>query len=195
MKVNRLGYKVLTELGYKSLKECYEVNNLGCSYYAFYDWCTKKTSPNNKLSLAIDKIAGMLDVSRNDVLNMISTEPNFNVGGVQGENLFKDKRAELGLTAKELAEIVECDMQMINDIENGKRKGFPDSTTLKNYLDALDISFTQFQETVKKLREENQRQEARVPLQVTQALWRLTMPPSTPCSARLASYDATTVRS
>ena len=163
MKVNRLGYKVLTELGYKSLKECYEANNLDCSYDAFYKWCVGRTSPSDRCSLCIDKLAGMLDVHGNDVLNMIASKPTFDIPitirGVYSthcDNLFKQKRAELGLTAKELGDIIGCDKQMIADIENGKRCNFPDNEIAKNYIELLDISFTQFQNTISALRHDNQ---------------------------------------
>ena len=163
MQVNRLGYKVLTELGYKSIKACYEANNLDCSYDAFYKWCVGRTSPSDRYSLCIDKLAGMLDVHRNDVLNMIASKPTFDIPvtirGVYSthcDNLFKQKRVELGLTAKELGEIIGCDQQMINDIENGKRCNFPDTEIAKNYIQLLDISFTQFQNTISALRHDNQ---------------------------------------
>lgn len=163
MHVNRLGYKVLTELGYKSIKACYEANNLDCSYDAFYKWCVGRTSPSDRYSLCIDKLAGMLDVHRNDVLNMIASKPTFDIPvtirGVYSthcDNLFKQKRVELGLTAKELGEIIGCDQQMIADIENGKRCNFPDNEIAKNYIELLDISFTQFQNTISALRHDNQ---------------------------------------
>ena len=45
---------------------------------------------------------------------------------------------------------------MIADIENGKRANFPDNEIAKNYIEALDISFTQFQNTISALRHDNQ---------------------------------------
>lgn len=171
MRVNRLG-KVILE-SYSGIKEFIAKNDLKVNFRTLYGWCTEYTStPNLKNYIHIDAIANVLGTSRQDVLDMIATKAVFDVEPKKEEkpktvepkkgrgmykrvadNLLKQKRMELGFMQKELAELIGLDnKQILVDIENGKRTNFPNSEILKNYLEALDISFTQFQHEINALR-------------------------------------------
>ena len=167
MRVNRLG-KVILE-SYSGIKEFIAKNDLKVNFRTLYGWCTEYTStPNLKNYIHIDAIAKALEVSRDSVLNMIATKAVYEVEPKKEENpkkgrgmykrvadnFLKQKRMELGFKQSELAELIGLDnKQILVDIENGKRTNFPNSEILKNYLEALDISFTQFQNEINALRE------------------------------------------
>lgn len=70
----------------------------------------------------------------------------------KADNLFKQTRRSVGLSPAELASRIGCEKQIIYDIENGKRVTFPNSDMLKKYLEALNLSFTQFQREINALR-------------------------------------------
>lgn len=171
MRVNRLG-KIILE-SYSGIKEFIAKNDLKVNFRTLYGWCTEYTStPNLKNYIHIDAIANALEVSRQSILDMIATKAVFDIEPKKEEkpkkvepkkgrgmykrvadNLLKQKRMELGFMQKELAELIGLDnKQILVDIENGKRTNFPNSEILKNYLEALDISFTQFQNEINALR-------------------------------------------
>lgn len=171
MRVNRLG-KIILE-SYSGLKEFIAKNDLKVNFRTLYGWCTEYSStPNLKNYIHIDAIAKVLGANRQDILDMIATKAVFDIEPKKEEkpkkvepkkgrgmykrvadNLLKQKRMELGFMQKELAELIGLDnKQILVDIENGKRTNFPNSEILKNYLEALDISFTQFQNEINALR-------------------------------------------
>ena len=161
MQVNRLGKKI-NDLGYRSMRDFIETNNIKIEQTVLHRWCTKGSTPNSVYSAEIDKLAGILDCSRIEVLNMIASKPSFDVKSGrelpkrEDGNLLKQKRYDLKLTSAELAELIGIgDRQVIVDIENGKRAKFPvgKEEAFKNYLDALDISFTQFQKAVAEIKD------------------------------------------
>lgn len=161
MRVNRLG-KVILE-SYSGIKEFIAKNDLKVNFRTLYGWCTEYTStPNLKNYIHIDAIAKALEVSRDSVLDMIATKAVYEVEPKKGrgmykkvaDNLLKQKRMDLGFMQKELAELIGLDnKQILVDIENGKRTNFPNSEILKNYLEALGISFSQFQREINALRQ------------------------------------------
>ena len=171
MRVNRLG-KIILE-SYPGLKEFIAKNDLKVNFRTLYGWCTEYTStPNLKNYIHIDAIANALGTNRQDILDMIATKAVFDVEPKKEEkpktvepkkgrgmykrvadNLLKQKRMELGFMQKELAELIGLDnKQILVDIENGKRTNFPNSEILKNYIETLDISFSQFQNEINALR-------------------------------------------
>lgn len=146
-KLNRLG-KVIVESGCGSLKDFIKDNNLKVNYATLYGWITKKTSINEyKSTLFVDEIADVLNTNRVDVLNMIATDPIYDVELVRKQNEPSKVKSELqlmrersGLSAKEVAILVgDCDAQFIYDIENGKTRNFHTSTQLKNYMELFGI--------------------------------------------------------
>lgn len=172
MRVNRLG-KVILE-SYSGLKEFIAKNDLKVNFRTLYGWCTEYSStPNLKNYIHIDAIAKVLGTSRQDILDMIATKAVFDIEPKKEEkpkkvepkkgrgmykrvadNLLKQKRMDLGFKQSELAELIGLDnKQILVDIENGKRTNFPNSEILKNYLETLDISFSQFQSEINALRD------------------------------------------
>ena len=157
MKVNRFGKRIF-DLGYKNIPAFLKANDIDISHDTFYTWCTKSVTPTQVHTLVIDKLAGILDCNRVDLLNMMASKPTFEVkvkynDGVksleQYSSILSQKRAELGFTAKELAELIGLDNpQTLTDIEHGRRKAFPDSKVLEAYLEALSLSFTEFQRII-----------------------------------------------
>ena len=170
MKVNRLGKAVL-ESGLR-FKEFLRFHNIGCKYITFYGWCTTaQTTPQETNMVYIDRIASALGTTRIDVLNMISDkstydiefhrDPNKNVTIeqaptiVEENNFFKQLRKEKGLTVAQVADMIGLEKkQILTDIENGKRRHFPSVSNLNEYLKLFDISFAQFQKTIKELCED-----------------------------------------
>lgn len=162
MRVNRLG-KIILE-SYSGLKEFIAKNDLKVNFRTLYGWCTEYTStPNLKNYIHIDAVAKALGVSRESVLDMIATKAVFDVepkkerpmpmrSHNKSDNLFKQTRRSVGLSPAELASRIGCEKQIIYDIENGKRVTFPNSDMLKKYLEALNLSFTQFQREINALR-------------------------------------------
>lgn len=148
MKVNRLGKSIL-EAGYKNIGEFIRLNNIGVRNDTMLDWVKAPHTVYAKNMLYIDRIAEALETSRNEVLNMISTKAIYD----SNEILNKDKsplrllREKASLSTAEVAELVgEVDNQFISEFERGKRKSFPSSTVMKNYMDLFDLSFTQLHE-------------------------------------------------
>lgn len=170
MKVNRLGKAVL-ESGLR-FKEFLRFHNIGCKYITFYGWCTTaQTTPQETNMVYIDRIASALGTTRIDVLNMISDkstydiefhrDPNKNVTIeqaptiVEENNFLKQLRKEKGLTVAQVADMIGLEKkQILTDIENGKRRHFPSVSNLNEYLKLFDISFAQFQKTIKDLCED-----------------------------------------
>lgn len=151
-KFNRFGY-MMSQLGYPKLSDVVKKHGINIPYETFYSWCTKKCSPYDKYSLAIDQFAGILCVSRQQVLNAIATNPTFEVDLKKNEkNEFKKRRELLGMSQAEFADYLGLDnKQILVDLENGKRASLPNSEILTVYLQSLDLSFTQFQNIVKEL--------------------------------------------
>lgn len=165
MQVNRLGKKI-NDLGYRSMRDFIDTNNIKIEQTVLHRWCTKGSTPNSVYSAEIDKLAGILDCSRIELLNMISSKPTFEVRSGrelpkrEDGNLLKQKRYDLKLTSAELAELIGIgDKQVIMDVENGKRNKFPvgKEEAFKNYLDVLDISFTQFQKAVAEIKDKRRK--------------------------------------
>ena len=165
MQVNRLGKKI-HDLGYKSMRDFIETNDIKIEKTVLNRWCTKGSTPNSVYSAEIDKLAGILDCSRIEVLNMIASKPTFEVRSGrelpkrEDGNILKQKRYDLKLTSAELAELIGIgDRQVIMDVENGKRNKFPvgKEEAFKNYLDVLDISFTQFQKAVAEIKDKRRK--------------------------------------
>lgn len=147
VKLNRLG-KAIAESGCGSLKKFITNKNLKVKYGTLYNWIATKATVNEyKSSLYIDEIADALDTTRIDVLNMIATEPIYDVKFVKKHNEPTKVKTELqlmrereGLSAKDVATLVgDCDAQFIYDIENGKIRNFHTSTQLKNYMELFGI--------------------------------------------------------
>ena len=163
MKVNRFGKKIY-ELGYKSIREFVETNNIKASTDLIHRWSTQGCAPYEVHAETLNKITGIFDCSRTDLLNMIASNPTFEIKGgnelpkADADNLLKQKRYDLGFTAAEMAEYIGInDRQVIIDIENGKRAKFPvgKEEAFKKYLDALDISFGQFTKALTNIREKH----------------------------------------
>ena len=166
MKVNRLG-KAGLESGLR-FKEFLRFHNIGCKYDTFYTWCTiAQKTPQEANMVYIDRIASALGTTRIDVLNMISDKTKFDVQfsrdpkknkvaehkeEIEEDNPLKRARKEKGLTVAQVADMIGLEKkQILTDIENGKRRHFPSVSNLNEYLKLFDISFTQFQKTIKEL--------------------------------------------
>lgn len=150
VKVNRLG-KEIYDKGYKSLKDFLDNTDVDCNYSLIYGWITKKSTIYPQSIVYIDRIAKVFNLNRIDVLNMIATEPKYDVELLKkrgDENKVKSKlqllREKSNLCAKDVAELIgECDAQFVYDIENGKIRNFKSSTQLKNYMELFGISMTE----------------------------------------------------
>lgn len=150
VKVNRLG-KEIYDKGYKSLKDFLNNTDVDCNYSLIYGWITKKSTIYPQSVVYVDRIAKVFNLNRIDVLNMIATEPKYDVELLKkrsDENKVKSKlqllREKSNLCAKDVAEMIgECDAQFVYDIENGKIRNFKSSTQLKNYMELFGISMTE----------------------------------------------------
>lgn len=152
VKVNRLG-KMIYDEGYRSLKDFVATNNIGCNYSAIYSWTTKKSTVFPQSIIYIDRIADALESSRIDVLNMISTDPSYDVSLIKSLNKSTKTKTKLQLlretsdmSADDVAKLISTtedivDSQFVYDIENGKRRNFPSSSVMKNYMELFGLSF------------------------------------------------------
>ena len=163
MKVNRFGKKIY-ELGYKSIREFVEANDIKASTDLINRWSTQGCTPYEVHAETLNKLTGIFDCSRSELLNMIASKPTFDMKGgnelpkADVDNILKQKRYDLGFSAAEMAEYIGLnDRQIIIDIENGKRAKFPvgNDEAFKKYLDALDISFGQFTKALADIREKH----------------------------------------
>lgn len=163
MKVNRFGKKIY-DLGYKSIREFVEANDIKASTDLINRWSTQGCTPYEVHAETLNKLTGIFDCSRTELLNMIASKPTFDIKGgnklpkTEADNLLKQKRYDLGFSAAEMAEYIGLnDRQIIIDIENGKRAKFPvgNDEAFKKYLDALDISFGQFTKALTDIREKH----------------------------------------
>lgn len=158
VRFNRLG-KEITEHGYASINDFIERNNLKVNYASLYNWLTKKTTVYPQSLVIIDAIADALDSTRNDVLNMISTDPIYDAKFVKDYKARSTKnksklqllRETAGYNASEVASAISTeadvvDAQFVYDIENGKRRNFPSSSVMKNYMELFDLSFVKLYE-------------------------------------------------
>lgn len=163
MKVNRFGKKIY-ELGYKSIREFVEANDIKASTDLINRWSTQGCTPYEVHAETLNKLTGIFDCSRTELLNMIASKPTFDIKSgrelpkADADNILKRKRYDLGFSAAEMAEYIGLnDRQIIIDIENGKRAKFPvgNDEAFEKYLDALDISFGQFAKALTDIREKH----------------------------------------
>ena len=163
MKVNRFGKKIY-DLGYKSIREFVEANDIKASTDLINRWSTQGCTPYEVHAETLNKLTGIFDCSRTELLNMIASKPTFDIKGgnelpkADVDNILKQKRYDLGFSAAEMAEYIGLnDRQIIIDIENGKRAKFPvgNDEAFEKYLDALDISFGQFAKALTDIREKH----------------------------------------
>lgn len=163
MKVNRFGKKIY-ELGYKSIREFVEANDIKASTDLINRWSTQGCTPYEVHAETLNKLTGIFDCSRTELLNMIASKPTFDIKSgrelpkADADNILKQKRYDLGFSAAEMAEYIGLnDRQIIIDIENGKRAKFPvgNDEAFEKYLDALDISFGQFAKALTDIREKH----------------------------------------
>ena len=147
-KYNRLG-KTISDKGYLSLNDFIRRNEIDVTYNKLYKWCANKSTVYAQSLNAVSDIAAALEVNRGEVLNMISTDPVYDAFVSDADNPLKNKRLAAGLTPKECAELIGCDVQRLYDIENGKVKSFSDTETMRNYLGLFGMGLGEFQRAIK----------------------------------------------
>ena len=158
LKVNKFG-KLIADKGYKSIAQLIAENDLKVNYSTLHNWVTKKSTVFPQSLNVIDDIASALDSTRIDILNMISTDPiydatfikNYSSRNTKNKSKLQLLRETAGYNASEVASAISTetdivDAQFVYDIENGKRRNFPSSTIMKNYMELFDLSFVKLYE-------------------------------------------------
>lgn len=158
MKVNKLGKRIMDQTR-GSIKAF--ARNLGIPYSMLKPWCIEHVTPREYNMVNVDKIADALGISRQTVLNEIVAPDMYDVITHRGkpykgiESELRRIRIDKGLSLVDVATLVgEVDSIHIRAVENGERNSFPSNEALKNYLDLMDISFTQFERLVREAKEE-----------------------------------------
>ena len=134
MKVNRLG-KVIADKGYSNLQSFKRKNNIMVKYNTLYLWVTHKATIYTQNLNAVDAIAKALDTERNEVFNMMSTDPIYEVrftkgGGSNVMSGLQRIREKANLSVNDVATLVGVNSKVIYDLESGKRRDFNTSTTV-----------------------------------------------------------------
>lgn len=158
LKVNKFG-KLIADKGYKSIAQLIAENDLKVNYSTLHNWVTKKSTVFPQSLNVIDHIASVLDSTRIDILNMISTDPiydstfikHYSPRTTKNKSKLQLLRETAGYNANEVASAISTetdivDAQFVYDIENGKRRNFPSSTVMKNYMELFDLSFVKLYE-------------------------------------------------
>lgn len=158
MKVNKLGKRIMDQTR-GSIKAF--ARNLGIPYSMLKPWCIEHVTPREYNMVNVDKIADALGISRQTVLNEIVAPDMYDVITHRGkpyrgiESELRRIRIDKGLSLVDVATLVgEVDSIHIRAVENGERNSFPSNEALKNYLDLMEISFTQFERLVREAKEE-----------------------------------------